>query len=243
MTRRWEAIKQLRKQRSRSWFVRFSMSMMVMMTVFAWVKGPFSVGEILLHRRLYNLARFVNETQPNPWGPGCSGIVVTWRWARDLVIDRGFDATVTTAAIAVASIVLAGAVAMVLAMPASRTIASPEAFAISGMAAKRIERWLWASLVAMTRAVLILARGIPEYIWAFLFLAIWGPTAGRARIGSTQCGCAWETRGGSDRKYGTGNAGSLASDGIYSLEGSGSGCVSPGAAPIFPLFSAVGRLV
>ena len=174
MTRRWKAIKKLRKQRPRSWFVRFSMLMMI---VFAWVQGQFSVGEILSYRRLDNLARFVNDAQPDSWGSGCSRISVIWRWTRNLVIDRGFDATVTTAAIAVASIVLAGAVAMALAMSASRTIASPDAFAISSMTSKRIERWLWASLVAMTRAVLILARSIPEYIWAFLFLAIWGPTA------------------------------------------------------------------
>ena len=134
-------------------------------------------SELFSERRLANVERFASEVRPYPlqgvdwdWG-------VFWSWAGDLMSDRGWSAMVSTLAISVLAVVLAAMVGYALALPAARNLASPEPFAAAGREPSRSQRWAWASVVAMTRAVLIFLRSLPEYVWAFLLLAVLGPTA------------------------------------------------------------------
>jgi len=84
---------------------------------------------------------------------------------------------VVTLAISVAAIVLAGIGGAFFSLPAARNFTSPEPF----LSSLRNPHWgwsfLWRAVVWVTRLFLIFVRAIPEYMWAFLLLAILGPTA------------------------------------------------------------------
>ena len=81
-----------------------------------------------------------------------------------------------------AAIALAGAAALLLAPFAARNLATEKPFAFGGaeLAAGTVStrrRLGWRLSTTATRALLILLRAIPEYVWAFLFLAMLGPSA------------------------------------------------------------------
>ena len=93
-----------------------------------------------------------------------------------LLSGNGLQAAATTLAIAIAAIALAGFGAAALALPATRTFATPEAYVPHARPRSWSRRAVWGACVWTTRALLFLLRAIPEYIWAFLFVAIVGPS-------------------------------------------------------------------
>jgi phosphonate transport system permease protein len=126
--------------------------------------------------RLENLTRFARDIHPyalrdRPFSPGAWG-----HWFATLWRDHGYEACAATFCLSVVSIVLAGFSGLGLAFFASRNVATAEPFLPGGKAAGA-RRWTWKALVAAVRSAFILARAVPEYIWGFLFIAIWGPGA------------------------------------------------------------------
>lgn len=170
-------IRRLYRARPRSLFLRASAAAMLLVVAGAWLYGDFAAAELFSERRLSNLERFLGELRPYPLQGERFDLAVATRWAVDLLRERGLEATVTTLALSVAAIVLAAAGALLLAPLAARTLATPEPFLPGPRPPGRRTRWFWRSVVAATRSVLILLRSIPEYVLAFLFLAILGPTA------------------------------------------------------------------
>lgn len=59
---------------------------------------------------------------------------------------------------------------------ATRGFAAAQPYLQHPRVPSRLARMLWRSLVSLTRGVLIFLRAIPEYVWAFLFVAVVGPT-------------------------------------------------------------------
>lgn len=174
---RTAVIDALAATRPRDRFVRRSLAALLLLLAGSWVVGGFDAGEAFSERRLRNLARFLQEVRPFPlqgrdWDTG-----VALGWARDLLADRGYRAALHTLAISILAIVLAAAAGIPLSVLAARTLATPEPYLPGGRPPGRAVRAGWRVLSAATRALLIGVRSVPEYLWAFLLVAILGPIA------------------------------------------------------------------
>lgn len=198
MSDREQKVVDLKDNRPRDWFVRVSLGVFLSLLVGAWFAGDvihglgldpngyvtaFEFTDLFSSRRMERLDRFIQNDvalRPLPGSDESPGLVqFGWHFFVTDSPDRdsGFSAAIMTLAIAVGSIVLAGMGAVVFSLPASRNIATSEPFLPSGRQPQQGHRWFWKGVVVVTRLVLIFFRAIPEYVWAFLFLAIFGPKA------------------------------------------------------------------
>jgi phosphonate transport system permease protein len=142
--------------------------------VWAWTTGGFGLDDMAAAQRWDNLRRFSREILPWPMQQGQG----TWEnvvaWARGLLFSGphpGLLAALNTLALSVASIVLAGALAWLLVPLAARSLATAHPFLPSSAATRPLVRWGWKLVVAVSRLLLIFGRAIPEYVWAFVFIA------------------------------------------------------------------------
>ncbi len=173
----------LARERPRSRLVRWSLVALGLLVVWAWLGGEIDVAEAFAPRRLENLKRFLGEDiQPYDLRgePFSLGAYLAWGWK--LACARGFSGALATLAISVLAIALAGLAASALMLFAARNVASREPFEAwvgsHGQAARpRAQGAPWRLLTGLVRALLIFLRAIPEYVWAFLFLAMLGPSA------------------------------------------------------------------
>jgi phosphonate transport system permease protein len=174
---RFNQVKRLRRERPKSWVLRGSGAAVLVLVVGSWCFGGFSLSESLSARRRANFARFVEEVVPYPLRTTTPTPQSLWTWTNALLARRGWEAAKQTAALSVAAIVLAGALGLLLSPPAARNVASPEPFGTPGGATSRASRFAWRIVVGFTRLLLTFFRAIPEYVWAFLLLAMLGRQA------------------------------------------------------------------
>jgi phosphonate transport system permease protein len=174
MNARDQAIRELRRARPRSRFLRFSVGALLAITIAAWIHGGFSFGELLTPRSKRNVSRFLEEIKPYPlqgrdwdWG-------VAAEWVGATLEDKGATAVGSTVAMSVAAIVLASLLAALASLAAARNLACPEPFLPSAARPGALRVWLWRLVVAGTRLFLIFLRAVPEYVWAFLLLNLMG---------------------------------------------------------------------
>jgi phosphonate transport system permease protein len=139
--------------------------------------GDFAWSEFLTERRLRNLARFLGEVRPYPLQDQPWSWTVAWAWGTELLEREGWEAARATLAISILAILLAGLGGFAFALPAARNFATAEVFLPDGRPSLRLLRTFWAVTLRATRVLLMLLRSIPEYVWAFLLLAIFGPSA------------------------------------------------------------------
>lgn len=170
-------IRRLFRLRPRSRFLRHTSLALGILVVLAWSNRALWPRELLSPRRLANLERFLGELRPYPLQGQPFDLSIALDWAGTILAEKGWAATGTTLALAVAAIVLAAIGALLLTLPAARTVANPQPFLPALRPPSRLAVGLWRGLVTLVRGALIVCRSIPEYIWAFLFLAILGPTA------------------------------------------------------------------
>ena len=170
------AVRALARGRERSHFMRWSVIALAALVAYSWAAGEFRLDEFLSERRIENLKRFSEELKPLPLQGRPWEWSVAWTWMEQLLSRNGLPAAATTLAISIAAIALAGFGAAALALPAARTFATPEAYVPHARPPSWPRRAMWAGCVWTTRALLIFLRAIPEYIWAFLFVAIVGPS-------------------------------------------------------------------
>ena len=168
-------VRRLRRERPRRRFARLSGWALAVLAVYCWLAGDFRL-DLLDARRLGNLKRFLGELVPYPLREGFD-LRVAWEWTVDLLSQRGLEAAITTLAIAVAAICLATLVASGLSLLAARNLTTPEAFLQDPVPPTRWARGAGLGVVYATRALLVFLRSIPEYIWAFLLIAVIGPSA------------------------------------------------------------------
>jgi phosphonate transport system permease protein len=173
-TSTWEIIATLRRDRPRSRLVRTSAALLTVLALFSGWYALADPAGFLTPRRRANLHRFLTEEAlPAPLregGPDMLGD--TLAWASDLFFARGAQALLATFAIALAAMALAGAFALLTAPFGARTL-----FAARPFDTQSPRGAPWRAITAAARFFWILLRAIPEYIWAFLLLAILGPTA------------------------------------------------------------------
>lgn len=174
-------IDRLYRSRTRSRFARWSGLAFLALVALAWSSPALRPGDFLTERRLANLRRFLGELRPYPLQDGEFGVGqslrVAWRWALEILTERGFEAATTSLALSVAAIVLAGGGALVFTLLAARSVAHAEPYVESPRRPGPLRRRVWRGVAAFSRALLVFLRSIPEYVWAFLLLAIFGPGA------------------------------------------------------------------
>ncbi|MCP3960434.1 MAG: ABC transporter permease subunit [bacterium] len=170
-------IRRLYRARPRSRFARWSGAALVLLVALAWSSSELRFGDYFSERRMANLERFLGELRPYPLQGKDFDLSVAASWAGEVLRGKGWAAAGVTLAMSVAAIVLAALGALALTLYAARTLASPEPYLPAPRPPSRARLWTWRAVVALSRALLIFVRSIPEYVWAFIFLAVLGPTA------------------------------------------------------------------
>lgn len=167
-------IAELRRARPRSLFLEASAWLLGLALVAVWLSGRLELGDFVAERRLRNLQRFfTRDVIPS----SLRGEAFSWsglgHWVADVWTDRGASATWASLRQAVLGIALAGAMALVLAPLGARTWMRREPWGSSGRAGGGPAAWLCVA----TRFLCILLRSVPEYLVAFLLLAVLGTDA------------------------------------------------------------------
>ena len=169
-----EPIDKLRRQQPRNRVLRISLLVLGGLTVYAWASGDVEVAKLLQPRRLDNLVRFVTvELVPQPLRETGFQIKALCVWAGSIMAREGWTGIQATLAICILAIVLAGAGGAAFCLPAARSFMAPEPFLPAG----REPGAVFGILVSLVRVFLLFLRSIPEYIWAYFFLVMFGPSA------------------------------------------------------------------
>ncbi|MFQ5506811.1 MAG: PhnE/PtxC family ABC transporter permease [Planctomycetota bacterium] len=177
MTERDRVIASLWRERPQNRFLRASVLAFLVLMLVSWTVGDFALEHVFSARKLGNLDRFLGEIVPEPLRGRGFDLAIAVRWISDMMSSKGWSAALLTLAISVAAIVLAALGSSMLCLPAARSFANPEPYLPMTRSPDRGRWWLWRSVVAMSRALLIFLRAIPEYVWAFLLLAMLGTSA------------------------------------------------------------------
>ncbi len=170
MNDREAAVRALWKNRPRRHFLRWSLAALFLLGIYSWFSGEIDVAGLFSGNRISNLDRFISEEiVPHPTKEGGSA----WVWAKDLFREKGGSALLATFHISMVAILLAGLAGMFLTLPAARNFMKPDPF-LPGNQKTALGGKI---LVRATRLVQLFMRAIPEYVWAYLFLAMLGPSA------------------------------------------------------------------
>ncbi len=170
-------VAKLSRERPRSLAVRVSVLALGGLVVWSWLSGEIAPAELLSARRADNLRRFL-ERDALPYPMQVEG----WSWSEvgawllGVVAERGAGAMLATLWISVLAIVLAALVAMAAAPLGARTLMTRDPYLVRAAVSGEVGL-VWRVASGTTRIVLILLRAIPEYVWAFLLLAMLGPNA------------------------------------------------------------------
>ncbi len=175
MNRRLSEIKKLKENRPRQVLVIWSVRAMGLLMLGSWFVGDFNLVSWFSERRVQNLQRFLGELRPWPVQQGQGSFSSVMNWATELWSTVGAEAFVSTLAISVLAIVLAGLSGAFFSLFSARNLACAEPFLPEGGSSKSWRHRLWNFVVVGTRALMVFIRAVPEYVWAFLFLALFGP--------------------------------------------------------------------
>jgi phosphonate transport system permease protein len=169
-------VRRLARDRPGSPFLRTSAAALIALTASAWMAGDFRVADFASETRFGNARRFASELRPFPLQSREWDWQIASAWAVDVMSTRGWDASLTTLAISIAAIILAGLAALPVAFAASRSVTTAEPYLHDTRVPSWPVRMGWLSLVSVTRVALIFLRAIPEYVWAFMLVVTLGPT-------------------------------------------------------------------
>ncbi|MEM7586002.1 MAG: ABC transporter permease subunit [Acidobacteriota bacterium] len=170
-------VAELHRQRPRDRLARASGLVLVLLVLLSWSSQELRSPDLLSERRVQNLQRFLGELRPYPLQVIDFDLATAWSWAVEILDERGWEAARRTLAMSVAAIVLAALAGLALTLTAARNFATPEPYLPAPRSPTHGRRWLWRGVVAASRLVQIFIRSLPEYVWAFIFLAVLGPTA------------------------------------------------------------------
>lgn len=175
MSSRSNEVRRLYATRPRSALLRLSVAALLALGggALLFVGGGFR--ELLSGRRMANLGRFLKE---DAWPHELQGrpffVDDFWSWGRGIWLREGAEAAADTAWMATLAIVLAGAAGLALALLGARSLASRDPFVA---ALKRGQGGVRASVSAFVRVLSVLMRALPEYLIAFVLLAVFGSNA------------------------------------------------------------------
>jgi phosphonate transport system permease protein len=167
----------LRRGRERSRLLRASVAGLILLSTLAWIPIALGSVDLLSPRRQANLQRFLGELRPYPLQGEAWDWGLAMNWTGGILGERGLEAMLVTLGISVAAIALAALLGGLLALPAARNFATPEPYIQTGRRPAVWRQLFWWILANLTRLLLVFFRAIPEYVWAFLLLALMGPSA------------------------------------------------------------------
>lgn len=167
-------VAELRRRRPRSRLLEWSLWILGIAVLFAWCSGRLEVSDFLGERRLLNLRRFLTrDVIPTDLRGDAFSLGGLGAWIGEVWNDKGAAATWASLRQATLGIALAGALAMGLAPLGTRTWMRRDPFSPGGTGGGG-----WAAMVcAAVRVLCILMRSVPEYLVAFLLLAVLGTDA------------------------------------------------------------------
>lgn len=172
---RSERIAALWATRPRSLFLRGSVLLLVLLGGWSWASGEVAWRELLSEHRAENLQRFLaHEVTPWPLREAGWSFAGFFTWAGEVLEDRGFEALAHTFWISVLAIVFAGAAAALAAPLGARTLMTRDPYGVRDD--DRPQGFGWRAACAFVRTAFVVMRAVPEYLLAFLLLAIFGPT-------------------------------------------------------------------
>ena len=172
-----DSFEYLHTNRPRSRFLQISFALALLGPAFSWWIGNFSWGDLTHQRRIDNLRRFLDDIRPHPLRHQDWDWSIAWKWALDFLVEPGLNATLSTLAISILAISFAALWGTILALPAAKTLTRASPFLPAGGSEGRWRHGAWNGLYLLTRFTLALLRSVPEYILAFLLLAMIGPGA------------------------------------------------------------------
>ena len=135
--------------------------------VSVWFFSDVSLLDLVQPRRMNNLSRFFGDISP-PAGEG--GL----DWIGRVLGDRWAAAVWPTIALAVLSTVLAGGFGSLCSLLASRRLMSGEPWLHNGRVPGKLETAVWAVSSQLVRTFLMILRGVPTYLWAYLLVMLFG---------------------------------------------------------------------
>lgn len=172
-----KSLDSLRRERPRNRLGRGSAVAMLLLTAWAWSSDGFDLAALASERAERNLQRFGEDVRPYPLQGEAWDTAVAIDWARDELTARALPALADTLALSWAAISLAALGALVASVAAARSLSSAEPFLPGPRPASRPRVLAFTAVTACARSGLVLARAIPEYLWAFLLLTLIGPGA------------------------------------------------------------------
>lgn len=177
MSERDQSIRELHRRRPRNRLTAISLVALAALAAYSWISGEMYASDVFSAQRADNARRFIAEVVPYPLHGKHFDAGLVFAWMGQRMADGGWQAALTTLAISIAAIVLAGLGAAVVCLPAARNITAAQPFVASPRAASWWRSGLAAALVVTTRSLLIFVRAVPEYVWAFLLISVFGFSA------------------------------------------------------------------
>jgi len=168
----------LRRTRPRSLLVRWSVFFAVVGTLVVWFATDIDLAEMFSSKRMGHLDRFLQQDllPKNLRGEDFAWSKM-WQWCVVQFQLNGARAMLATLCISVLAIVLAAVSGAVLGAFGARNLMSAHPF-LPHATVGHGDCSHWLDRVAQgTRFLCILLRAVPEYIWAYLFLAMLGNSA------------------------------------------------------------------
>lgn len=168
-----ERVRQLRRNREKSVFLRISAVLLLSGIAWAWLTSRPLLGRLSAERRWENFQSFVSELVPSPVRKsGDWSEAAPWAW--DLLTDEGFVALVTTLGIATSAIILSATFVLPLLPLASRQLSRPSPFGLWAGKMGFVAEGFRKTVGPVVRFGFVLARAVPEYILAFLLISLLG---------------------------------------------------------------------
>ena len=161
---------QLWRQRGRSRFLQVTGGGIVGLVLLAWLLDSDWGSGLSFTQRWENLQRFGGELVPYPVQESGDWSQL-WGWLLHLWVEKGREALWLTFHLGTASVLLAGAMALLGLVLSARTLSVPnprEVFLDRGV--------VQVVLGKLLRFLAVLGRSAPEYLLAFLLLQVFGPT-------------------------------------------------------------------
>ena len=161
----------LRNTRPRSRFLRSSVVLLAALAIGVWFTGEIAVDELFSSRRADNLERFLQtEAKPAPLRDSSSEQSLG-EWFGQIWESRGRDGLLATFWISWLAMTLAGFYALIVAPLCTRTLMRHDPYLGGGTGGG------WRIFTGFVRTFNVVLRAVPEYIWAFLLLAVLGRSA------------------------------------------------------------------
>jgi phosphonate transport system permease protein len=167
---RWRRVRDLSRRRPRDVAVRVSVALVLLLFALAWTVGDAFPKELFSERAQRNVARFLGELRPHPLQGAPFDFDVFVAWTREtLAKTRGLADAARTFGVAVLAIAIAATFAALMAPLGARTFAGQDPLVGDGA---REKHGPWPFVRRSARFVFVALRAIPEYVLAFLLMAL-----------------------------------------------------------------------